>query len=162
MRCKRIFPWSFTRFLDKKNVAIFYIVSFFPFLKDLFRERERTHEWGEGQRERRIIQADSPLSSEPDAELHLMTLRLWQEPKSRVGHLHDWATQESLFSICFQRKQIFTCFFFLLNSSSILKLVHSLLLFFIVATYSLTKASQRPMSSKADFTNFLPSFKIDI
>ena len=58
------------------------------------RESERERAWAgwraEGERE---SQADSVPSTEPNAGLHLTTLRSWPEPKSRVGRLTDWATQ---------------------------------------------------------------------
>jgi len=44
------------------------------------------HKWGEGQREReRESQADSALSTEPDAGLDPTTLRSFPERKPRVG-----------------------------------------------------------------------------
>ena len=56
------------------------------------REREREHTWGERgvrkgrgcERERESYAVSMP-STERDVELGLMTLRLWPEPKSRVG-----------------------------------------------------------------------------
>ena len=65
-------------------------------------ERESEREWAwagwraEGERE---SQADSVPSTEPNAGLHLTTLRSWPEPKSRVQRLTDWATQAPLFSL---------------------------------------------------------------
>ena len=36
---------------------------------------------------------DSMLSTEPYMRLYPTTLRWWPEPKPRIGHLTDWATQ---------------------------------------------------------------------
>ena len=65
--------------------------------KDYLREKEseRKHEWGRNSGRGRI-QADSLLRAEPNTSLHPMTLRSWSEPKSRVGCLIYWATQEFL------------------------------------------------------------------
>ena len=57
------------------------------------RERESRHEW-EGKREReKKSQADSVLSTEPEAGLDLTTLRLGPEPKPRVKCSTDCAIQ---------------------------------------------------------------------
>ena len=64
------------------------------------RERDRAHEQGRGGKrgwwER--IQAGSlcTTSTEPDMGLKTRTARSWPEPKSRAGHLTDWATQAPL------------------------------------------------------------------
>ena len=63
--------------------------------KDLFIwERESTHLYlsgGDGQkeRERENPQADSLFSGDPNMGLNSLTLRLWPELKSGVGHLAD-------------------------------------------------------------------------
>jgi len=57
-------------------------------------ERECEHEQTEGGEAEG--QADSTLSTEPNAGLDSRIPRPWPEPKSRVGHLTDWATQAPL------------------------------------------------------------------
>ena len=58
---------------------------------------EKMHAWTErGAEEEGEGQADSMLNIEPYVGVHLMTLRAWPEPKSRVGHSMDWATQGSI------------------------------------------------------------------
>ena len=67
------------------------------FLKKIYllilkRERERR---GTGRGRGREIQAeaDSAVSTEPNAGLHLMTLRSGPQQKPRAGHWNDCATQ---------------------------------------------------------------------
>ena len=61
--------------------------------------------WARGAEGERESQADSQVSMEPEAGLHLKTLRSWPELKPRVGHSTAWATQapqlpvEFLFSL---------------------------------------------------------------
>lgn len=50
-----------------------------------------------GQKEREWEIQDYELSAEPDAGLELTTLKSWHEPKPRVRHLTDCATQVPLF-----------------------------------------------------------------
>lgn len=65
---------------------------------------------GEGCRERgreREPQADSALSRAPDTGLDLTTMRSRPEPKSRVGHFTNGATQEPpalIFLTCYGNK----------------------------------------------------------
>ena len=67
----------------------------------------------EGERE---PQADSTVSTEPDTGLSLMTLRSWPEPKSRVSHLTNWATQASaLTAICKKTTEGMIRFIFLIE-----------------------------------------------
>ena len=67
------------------------------FLMLIYFEREKTHSSvsrGEAEREERD-NAKQALSFQHRADLMLdpMTVRSWPEPKSRVGHSTDWATQ---------------------------------------------------------------------
>jgi len=60
----------------------------------VFRENSSEHvSNGRGRERERESQTDSALSTEADAGLDLMTLRLWPELKSRFGCLTDGATQ---------------------------------------------------------------------
>ena len=71
-----------------------------PFLMFIYFERKIECEWGEAERGRgRESQAGSVLSAQsPTWGSNSWTVRSWPEPKSRVGHLTDWATQAPLFS----------------------------------------------------------------
>ena len=76
----------------------FQVVWFFFFKIYLFsRLRDRMLEWGE----RENPQVDSVLSAEPNVGLDRRTLRSCPEPKSRVQHLTDWATQTPQDVWCF-------------------------------------------------------------
>ena len=76
--------------------GIFYFIYFKDFI---CLRRESVHErWGRGEEAERESQADSALSPGPNTGLDLTTLRLWPEPKPRVIHPTDWATQASLFT----------------------------------------------------------------
>lgn len=103
---------------------------------------------GRGRGRGRVIQADSPPSSEPDAGLYLMTLKSCPKPKLRVREPHRC----SCFLYAFKENRSSSLVF--LSSNSILKSFHLLLLFFIVAIYSLTKVSQRPVCSRTRFHQF--------
>ena len=71
------------------------------FLKNVYlsilreRERERMHEQGRGrERGKRESQTGSALSEQRSTWGSISwTVRSWPEPKSRVRHLIDWATQ---------------------------------------------------------------------
>ena len=71
-------------------------------------ERAHMSRRREGERDRdreRESQADSMPSTEPDVGFDLMTVSSWPEPKSKVGHLTDWATSSAFtyfLSICFR------------------------------------------------------------
>lgn len=54
----------------------------------------------EGQKEReRGGEVDPLLRAEPDAGLHLTTLRSWSEPEAGVGGLNEWATGSPLLNL---------------------------------------------------------------
>jgi len=80
--------WALLRLLVT-DLLWFYCLFFFFFLKICLFEREREQEGG------RETQADSVLSTEPNAGLSFITLRSQPEPKPRVRCLTDCATQES-------------------------------------------------------------------
>ena len=60
------------------------------------RERERDRERQRETERERESQVGSTLIMEPNMGLNLTTVRSWPEPKSRVGHSTDWATQVPL------------------------------------------------------------------
>lgn len=68
------------------------------FLKICLFILERKGEKEEGQREKEERNPSKVLCwmLEPDMGLHLRTWRSWSEPKPRIGHLTDCATQVSL------------------------------------------------------------------
>ena len=49
-------------------------------------------------------ETDSTLITKPSVGLNLKIMRPWPEPKSRVGHLIKWATQEPWLAIFFKKK----------------------------------------------------------
>ena len=60
----------------------------------ILEERVCVHSGERGSKRRgRERISDSVVSVKPDTGLHLMTLRSWSEPKSKVGCLNNWATQ---------------------------------------------------------------------
>ena len=87
-----IYLWYVTYILKCK-------VSFF---KDLFVYFWETVSRGRGRRRgRENLQADSLLSTDPDAGLYLRIPRPWPDLKSRAGCPNDWATQV-LWNVGFQ------------------------------------------------------------
>ena len=65
---EQAYEWESSRRRGRENLFLRFIY---------FRERERACEWKgrQKERERENIQVDSPLSTEPDVGLDLMTLR---------------------------------------------------------------------------------------
>jgi len=78
-----------------------YLTTFISFKMYLFvseREGESvcTRKWGRSRvrgRERERILSRIHIQCTAQCGLNLMTLRLWSEPRSRVRHLTDWASQ---------------------------------------------------------------------
>ena len=88
-----VLSWLFVHFLGR-NIYSDPLPTFF-----FFKFQRESVSGREGQRKReRESQSDSTLSMEPDAVFHLVTLGSWPEPKSRVGHSTDWATQAPFFA----------------------------------------------------------------
>ena len=89
------------------------------FFKFIYFERERKRERagkGQGGKREREAQAGSALSPQsPICGSNSRTVRSWPEPKPRVGHLTNWATQvpleyvSSLGSTMFFWKEMLLC-----------------------------------------------------
>ena len=75
------------------NWVFFYFLLSFRSYLNFFFFREHASQ-GEGQREtKRKSEAGFSLRMEPSVRFSPMMLRSWPEPKLRVGHSTNWATQ---------------------------------------------------------------------
>ena len=80
----------------KENIKNFFLRFFFSVYLFTLRERAHEQERSRKRRRERIPSRLCTVSTEPDVGLNHMTARSWPEPKSRVGHLPEWATQVPL------------------------------------------------------------------
>ena len=104
--CFLVKEYSVEKNRNLKNRPAKYSQKFF--LRE--RESEWVHAHGGGQccrgrRGEKILIRLHTVSMEPEVGLDLTTMRSWPEPKSRVGHLTDWATQVPQSSDFWQRSR---------------------------------------------------------